>query len=56
MEIKNYDLKITINGKEYEFYLNNKTHQWHILIDGEYISYTKAKGQAIIDFLNRLPQ
>ena len=52
---KAYDHLISINGKEYEFHLNNKTHRWIVFIDGEPHSWSKAKGQAIIDFLKALP-
>jgi hypothetical protein len=51
MSFKAYDLKITVNGKEYEFYLNNKTHRWIISGYGKEFDFSKAKGQAIIDFL-----
>jgi hypothetical protein len=50
-DFKGFDLKLTVNGKEYEFYLNNKTHRWVVWIHGEPHSFSKAKGQAIIDFL-----
>jgi len=50
-DFKAYDEKLKINGKDYEFYLNNKTHKWIVWIDGEPQEFTKAKGQAIIDFL-----
>lgn len=40
-----------INEKQIGFYHNTKTHQIHILIDGETVIVTKAKGEAIIKFL-----
>ena len=40
-----------INKKQIEFYHNTKTHQYDILIDGEMVIFTKAKGEAIIRFL-----
>jgi len=42
-----------INGKKYEFHLLTNCHQWMIWIDGEPHYITKAKGQAIIDFLHK---
>ena len=51
---KAFDEKIKINGREYEFYLNNKTHRWVVWIDGEPVEYSKKKGDAILDFLKRM--
>ena len=48
------DYSITLEGKMINFYHNTKTHQFDILIDGELITFTKARGQAIIDFLKFL--
>jgi len=48
------DYSIILNEKMINFYHNTKTHQFNILIDGEEITFTKARGQAIIDFLKFL--
>jgi len=53
-DFKGYDLKLNINGKDYEFFLNNKTHRWVVWINGEPYEWSKAKGQAIIDFIKLL--
>ncbi len=45
------DYSITLEDKMINFYHNTKTHQFDIFVDGELITFTKARGQAIIDFL-----
>jgi len=45
------DYSITIEDKMINFYHDSKNHKYVILIDGEEIVFTKAKGEAIIRFL-----
>lgn len=45
------DYSIILEDKMINFYHNTKTHQFDISVDGEWLTFTKAKGQAIIDFL-----
>jgi len=46
--------KFILNGQTFEFELNTKTHRWVVWIRGEPFEYSKAKGQAIIDFLSKV--
>ena len=45
------DYSITIEDKMINFYHDTKTHKYVIIADGEPITFTKAKGEAIIEFL-----
>ena len=45
------DYSVTIEDRMINFYHNTKTHQFDISVDGEFITFTKARGRAIIDFL-----
>ena len=42
---------ITLESKMIDFYHDTKTHKYVIIADGETITFTKAKGEAIIEFL-----
>ena len=51
----------TLNGMKFTFYLNTKRHVWEVYIGGEPISnrqptltFTKAKGEAVVKFLELL--
>jgi len=50
------DYSIILEEKMINFYHNTKTHKYEILVDGEPIVFTKAKGEAIIRFLKFLEQ
>ena len=51
VEGKVQDYSITIEDKMINFYHDTKTHKYVIIADCEPITFTKAKGEAIIRFL-----
>lgn len=47
------EFNITIDGKLVMFWYNSKTHKYEITVDKFYETktYSKAKGEAVIDFI-----
>ncbi|MHA1787101.1 MAG: hypothetical protein ACTSWU_02795 [Candidatus Thorarchaeota archaeon] len=54
------DKSFTINGKTLDFYLNTKTWRYDIKLgydqDSQIMQVTKAKGEAIMQFLTLLKE